>query len=97
MASNIRENVAIHDSEIYENIDLVFYETEYSPRCPVCGESLSPSSNRESNNMWRCTNYTRKKDNQLVCNFIEARFSRRQMILWDCRYEPSPMVLEHKP
>ena len=87
--SSIRENVAQHDPEIYENIDLVFSEGKYFPCCPFCGESLAPSSNRESNNVWGCRNYTVTKEGQLVCSFIEAKFSKRQMMLWDCRYEPS--------
>ena len=87
--SSILENVAKHDSEIYENIDLFFHEGVYSPRCPICGGSLVPSSNRESNNVWGCRNYNVTKSGQLVCGFIEAKFSKRQMMLWDCRYEPS--------
>ena len=82
--TDIRENVALHDPEVYEDVRLT---PSGRPRCPVCGSILTPSSRCENNNMWRCGNY-REDEGSWLCSFIEGKFSRKKRLLWDCRYEP---------
>ena len=91
MMSSIWENVAEHDPEIYENIKLT--ESGH-PYCPLCGKLLRPSSDRESNNMWRCPSQEMGAWGGPTCVFIEGKFSKRQKLLWDCRYEPSSIFLD---
>ena len=86
MENDVRENVAIHDPETYEDIKL---NDSGNPRCPICGGNLRPTSRKESNNVWKCTNYERDEASNRKCPLIEAKFSKRRMMLWDCRYEPS--------
>jgi hypothetical protein len=90
MMSSIRENVAIHDPEEYEDIIL---DALGNPHCPVCNSPMRPSSDRESNNMWRCPN-SRREGEYFVCDFIEGKFSRRRRLLWDCRYEPRNILCD---
>ena len=75
-------NLAVHDAEDYEG---VYALSSGNPPCPLCGGEMFPASEKDSNIVWNCVAPRRR------CTLIEGKWSRRRGLLWDCRYEPSPM------